>query len=87
MNAVTSPPPQPNRLPISKKALDDLANRFTYHAPKGTQQERYVAIREKGRELAELMAGCVPESRELSLALTHLQQSTQWANAGIACNE
>jgi hypothetical protein len=48
MNAVTGPPPQPNCLPISKKTLDDIANRFTYRAPKGTQQERYVAIRAAG---------------------------------------
>ncbi len=60
---------------------------FTYHAPKDDQPERYVALREKGKELALLMVDSCPESRELSLALTNLEQAIMWANASIARNE
>ena len=63
---------------------DQIDNIFTYHAPFGTQQDRYVAIRDKAKELALLVNEACPESREKSLALTNLQQSVQMANASIA---
>lgn len=66
---------------------DQIDNIFTYHAPFGTQQTRYVAIRDKAKELALLVNESCPESREKSLALTNLQQSVQMANASIAINE
>ena len=69
---------------MTKEQIDNI---FTYHAPFGTQQERYVAIRDKAKELALLVNDACPESREKSLALTNLQQSVQMANASIAINE
>lgn len=68
-------------------SLEDLDNRFTYHAPKPGQQERYVAIREKAKELAVLIVASTPSSREQSVALTNLEQATFWSNAAIARNE
>jgi hypothetical protein len=65
----------------------DIDNIFQYHAPKGTQQERYVAIREAAKQFAHLIAASTPQSREQSVALTNLQQSVMWANAAIAINE
>ena len=65
----------------------NLDNVFTYHAPKGDQQERYVALRVKARELAQLVMDRTPTSREQSLALTSIQQAVMWANAAIAINE
>jgi hypothetical protein len=66
---------------------DDLKNRFTYHAPKGDQQERYVALRNAGLALAALIVTSTPASREQSLALTKVEEALFWANAGIARNE
>jgi hypothetical protein len=63
-----------------------IENNFTYHAPKEGQPEKYVAIREKAKELAYLIDSEVPKSREQSLALTNLEQVVFWANAGIARN-
>lgn len=60
---------------------------FTYHAPKGDQPARYVAIREKAKELAALIQESTPQSREQSVALTNVQQAVMWANAAIAINE
>lgn len=65
----------------------DLDNIFKYHAPRADQPERYVAIREKAKELAHLIQKTTPDSREQSVALTNLQQSVMWANAAIAINE
>ncbi len=67
--------------------LAKLNNNFTYHAPKGDQAERYTKLREKAKELATDFVTNCPESRELSLALTYLEQAVMWANAAIARNE
>ena len=65
----------------------DIDNNFTYHSPKEGQPEKYTAIREKAKELAIFLTDECPPSRELSLALTNLEQSVFWANASIARNE
>lgn len=64
-----------------------IENNFSYHAPKQGQPEKYEAIRAKAKELAYLLESTVPNSREKSLAMTNLEQSVFWANAGIARNE
>jgi hypothetical protein len=70
-----------------RRAEMDLKKNFTYHAPKEGQPEKYTAIREKGHEFAEMLQKECPQSRELSLALTNLEQVVMWANASIARNE
>ena len=40
----------------------------------------------KGKELAYLIDGICPNSREKSLAMTKLEESVMWANASIARN-
>jgi hypothetical protein len=65
----------------------NIEETFRYHAPSGSQPERYQSIREKAKELATLIDRSCPESREKSAALTNLQQAVMWANASIAINE
>lgn len=65
----------------------DIENRFTYHAPKPGQPERYVELRDTAKVLATKIVALTPPSREQSLALTNLEQAIFWANAGIARNE
>lgn len=43
-----------------------------------------MAIREKAKELALLIADTVPAGREQSTALTRLEEAVMHANAGIA---
>lgn len=64
-----------------------LDNDYKYHAPKDDQQERYVILRQGGKQMAELIVMHVPPSREQSVALTLLEQVIIEANAGIARNE
>lgn len=71
--------------PAHQKDVIDWA--FTYHPPKGDQAERYERLRNGGRDLANLAASLCPPSRELSLAMTNLEQAIMWANAAIARNE
>ena len=65
----------------------DLANRFTYHAPQNGQVKRYQQIRDAAHEFATLINAQCPESREKSLAVTHLENAVMWANASIARHE
>lgn len=60
---------------------------FQYHAPFGDQAERYTAIRNVAKDFAAMLNDFCPQSRELSVALTNLQQTVMWANASIAINE
>lgn len=71
---------------LSMKA-EQIEAIFTCRKPFGTQGERYDAIRSEGRQLAYALSAMCPESRELALAITHLQSAIQWANAAIAINE
>ena len=68
------------------KKVTDIENRFTYHPPVGDQKDRYEVIRGEAKEFAFSLTQLCPESRELSLALTHLEQAVFWANASIARN-
>jgi len=60
---------------IDERMQARLDNDYVYHSPKGNQQFRYVAIREKAKELAETICKCSPQSREQSVALTNLEQA------------
>ncbi len=53
----------------------------------GGQLQRYEDIRRNGYTLVRLLVASCPESRELSLALTKLEECIFWANASIARNE
>jgi hypothetical protein len=64
--------------------MDDLENRFTYHAPKRGQPEKYQEIRAKALAFAALVTLHAPVSRELSLAVTKIEEAVFWANAAIA---
>jgi hypothetical protein len=63
---------------------DELEIRFTYHAPKEGQPEKYTELRELAKELATRILVLCPEGRETSLALTKIEEAVMWANAGIA---
>lgn len=65
----------------------DLHNRFTYHPPKDGQPQRYQEIRDYAHGLGSLINHQCPDSREKSLAMTHLEEAVMWANAAIARNE
>ena len=64
---------------------EELRVRFSYHAPDGSAVvDTYQVVRDAALSYAQLLADLVPPSRELSLAVTNLEQTVMWANAGIA---
>lgn len=75
------------KYPITADQIQDLANRFTYHAPLPDQPERYTVLRGEAKGLATRILALTPPSREQSLALTKLEEAIFWANAAIARNE
>lgn len=68
---------------------EQIDNNYIYHEPKSElrQVERYQEIRNAFKSVAELLNEKCPESRELSVAFTNLEQAMFWANASIARNE
>jgi hypothetical protein len=67
--------------------IEETIKRFTYHAPKPLQIARYQELRETFCAVALGLQQNCPEGRELSLALTHLEQALMYANAAIARRE
>ena len=72
---------------MRETTVSEIESRFTYHAPKAGQPERYTKIREMAKELAYVIFESCPDSREKSSALTKLDEVVMHANASIARNE
>lgn len=66
---------------------ESLEKWFTYHAPKGDQPARYVAIREAAKNLAKVIFDNVPPSADRTAALRKVREAVMTANAAIACEE
>lgn len=65
---------------------EDLSNRFTFHPASRATGPQYDSVRSMCHELAVELDSICPDSRELSLAITHLEEVMFWANAAVARN-
>jgi hypothetical protein len=65
--------------------IEDLENRFAFH-PANTVEKKnnHASVRMHCLDLALFINENVPEGKEKSLAITHLEEVMMWANAGIA---
>lgn len=63
----------------------DIDNRFAFH-PATAEEKRaaHASVRVACHELAVKLAESVPPSRELSTALTKLEEVMFWGNAALA---
>lgn len=61
-----------------------IANDFSFHPATDKTGPEHDHVRRICREAALALLLHVPEGRELSLALTNLEQTMMWCNAGIA---
>lgn len=64
--------------------MNDLASRFTYHPPSPEKARRHEQVRNYLCHLAEEFDDSLPDGREKSLVITHLEEAMFWANAAIA---
>lgn len=71
-------------MPITQGEID---NWFTYHSPKGNQGDRYIAIRDKAKELAELFIASSVSCADQTAAMRSLRETVMRMNLAIACNE
>lgn len=74
-------------IPERRNPVDsvDIGNRFSFHPADTTEkQEAHERIRSYCRELAETLNAELPEGREKSLAITHLEETMMWSNAAVA---
>lgn len=55
---------------------------FEYQKPTDEHVQKITEVREKCKELYELLL-TLPKSREQSLAITKLEEASMWANKGI----
>ena len=72
---------------MAKPTTDELKNRFMYHAPDAEAREKHNVISAVHFELACQLVALCPEGRDLSLALTALEESRMRANAAIAMTQ
>ena len=70
----------------SEMNQEQIDNNFKHHEPSWSQADTYVEIRNTAKVFAELINKKCPKSRELSIALTKLEESVMWANTSIARN-
>lgn len=71
---------QPSKEDLHARIENDL----NYHAPDNADVERHSAIRHAGLELGHQLIDICPLSRELSTALTRLEECLFHANAAVA---
>lgn len=62
----------------------ELENRFRYHKPTAESLKKHEIVTESTLALAKLLRDTCPEGRNLSIALTHLEDVRMRANAAIA---
>jgi hypothetical protein len=66
---------------------ETIENKFTYHAPKAGQPQKYEQIRDAAKQFALLLNELCPESAETLIAAERLEECVMWAKALIARNE
>ena len=64
---------------------DQLNNWFTYHSPSQDQTTRYLAIREAGKSLAEVIVANSPDCADTTAAVRKVREAVMTANQAIAC--
>ena len=64
---------------------EEILNRtFAHHVPDGDKASRHAHVRAAMKAAARDILQVTPFCRELSLALTKLEEAMFWANAAIA---
>lgn len=72
---------------FNKPTIEQLKNRYSYHAPKNDQPERYEAVRRQILNAAIVCVELTPVSPEQTRALNALDEAMALFNMAIARNE
>jgi hypothetical protein len=68
-------------------SAQDINKRFANHAPNDEKVRQHDRVRTYLRQMATEFDETLPDGREKSLVMTHLEEAMFWANAAIARNE
>jgi hypothetical protein len=68
-------------MPVGK---EDIRNRFGFHRGTSITIPKHERVREAYIAFSEYLDEILPDGRAKSTSFTHLQQSSMWANFGIA---
>lgn len=60
---------------------------FAYHKPSADGLEKIRQLREAFSQLYDKIQQLAPDSREKSVALTHLETTAMWAIKAVVCND
>jgi hypothetical protein len=63
---------------------EDIDNRFRFHPASPEKAKKHEFVRDLCKMTAHDLNDRLPEGREKSLAITHLEEVMYWANAAIA---
>ena len=67
--------------------VERVAQAHSFHRADAEKQSQHEEVREVTRKCAQRLLELCPKSRELSLALTAMQDAMMWANAAIAIHQ
>jgi hypothetical protein len=77
-------------IPTEELIKRQIHKNFTYHSPTLDQVAAMQAIREKGKEFAELVHDLLEDSMyhndDVNQGISKLREAIMWINAGITCN-
>ncbi len=66
--------------------LEQIRDRFTYHAPSEAGKERHAKLSDAFVQIAQLVEVICPDGREKSLVMTKLEEAKMHASAAVARN-
>ena len=69
---------------MDPRLTERIINDFQFHPADEVTGLQHQAVREACELAAHKLSKLVPPGRELSLALTKLEEAMMWGNAGIA---
>ena len=74
---------------MKAELLKRVDSDFSYRAPAANQDklDLYEIVRAQGKGFARILVGQLAEGRELSLALTKIEEAVMWANASLIREE
>jgi hypothetical protein len=70
----------------SRARLEAFERSLTNHTPTPEQVAEIEKIRFAGKQLGAVILGTAADSRERSLALTHVEDAVMWAVKGVILN-
>lgn len=67
--------------------MADIKKTYAYHKPSQAGLEKVAELRKAFSELHDKINAIAPDSREKSVALTHMETAAMYAIKAVVCND